>query len=69
MKFSTEWLREWVELPADISSLIQKMALAGFECESIDDGKNIAQIFEFDIVQNPENNDRTEAVHIQLLET
>lgn len=28
-----------------------------------------SQIFEFDIVQNPENNNRTEAVHIQLLET
>ena len=26
-------------------------------------------IFEFDIVQNPENNNRTEAVHITLMET
>ncbi len=26
-------------------------------------------IFEFEIVQNPENNNRTEAVHISLMET
>ena len=35
MKFSTQWLREWVELPVDNKVLAEQLTMAGLEVESI----------------------------------
>ena len=36
MKFSFEWLQEFVEIPCSPNELAEKLTLPGFECEGIE---------------------------------
>lgn len=38
MRFSTNWLQQWIDIPADVKKLAAQLTSLGFEVESIADG-------------------------------